>query len=201
MFLAQNVISTGANVGSGHLIADRKWFAVFTRSHHEKRVVEQLQAKGVESFLPIVKTVHHWTHHRKVTLDLPLFPNYLFVKIAHRERSATLAVSGVLSLVGHGGTPSSLPDKEIERLRSVLAQRDFQPHPYLATGTRARILAGPLAGMEGIVLRSKGHLRVVLSVDLIQQSMSVEVSADELMPSAFPAQGPLLSGTSHHKSI
>lgn len=160
----------------------RNWFALYTRTHHEKRVVEHLTQRGIENYLPLYKTVHTWTHYRKVSLDLPLFPNYLFVHIAPQERVRALEAPGALSFVGCANTPAPLPESEIESLRSALQQRKFEPHVYLTAGTRARIVAGPLAGMEGIVVRTKSSLRVVLTVDLIMQSVAVEVDACELEP-------------------
>jgi transcriptional antiterminator NusG len=160
----------------------RRWFAVFTRSHHEKRVALDLTERGIQSFLPLYQAVHQWTNHRKAALDLPLFPNYLFVHIAPRERIRTLGVSGIVSMVSKGKVPVPLPDAEIELLRTGLHLRNFEPHPYLAVGVKARIAAGPLAGMEGIVVRKKSGLRVVLTVNLIMQSVAVEVAADELEP-------------------
>lgn len=160
----------------------RDWFALYTRTHHEKSVVEHLTQRGIENYLPTYQAVHSWSHNRQVTLDLPLFPNYLFVHVASHDRVRTLEVPGALSFVGNARKPSPLPELEIESLRASLQLRKFEPHPYLTTGTRARIVAGPLAGMEGIVVRTKSHLRVVLTVDLIMQSIAVEVNADELEP-------------------
>jgi transcriptional antiterminator NusG len=160
----------------------RDWFAIFTRSHHEKRVAEHLSQRGIQSFLPLYQSVRQWSHNRRVALDLPLFPNYLFVHIASHERIRTLGVSGVLSMVGRGNTPAPLPNDEIERLRSGLHLRKYEPHPYLAAGVKARIVAGPFAGMEGVVLRKKSGLRVVVAIDLIVQSVALEVSAEELEP-------------------
>lgn len=160
----------------------RDWFALYTRTHHEKSVVEHLTQRGIENYLPMYQDVHTWTHNRKVTLDLPLFPNYLFVHIAPHERVRTLEIPGALSLVGNASKPSPLSELEIESLRASLQLKKFLPHPYLTAGTRVRIVAGPLAGMEGFVVRTKSHLRVVLTVDLIMQSIAVEVDADELEP-------------------
>jgi transcription antitermination factor NusG len=160
----------------------RYWFALYTRTHHEKSVVEHLTQRGIENYLPMYQDVHTWTHNRKVTLDLPLFPNYLFVHIGPHERIRTLKIPGALSLAGSGSKPAPLPELEIESLRASLQLSRFAPHPYLVAGTRARIVAGPLSGMEGIVVRTKSRLRVVLTVDLIMQSIAVEVDADELEP-------------------
>lgn len=178
----EGIIAAGFR--SSDPVIPRKWFAIFTRTHHEKRVAERLTERGIESFLPLYKTEHHWTHYRKVILDLPLFPSYLFVHISPQERIPTLNVAGVVSMVGQGCTPVPLPDHEIECLRSGLQLRKFEPHPYLAVGTRARIKAGPFAGMEGVVSRNKSSLRVVLTVDLLMQSVAVEVNADEIETSS-----------------
>jgi transcription antitermination factor NusG len=158
----------------------QNWFAVFTRSHHEKRVVQRLTERGIENFLPLYKAVHHWTHYREVALDLPLFPNYLFVNISPNQRIRTLEVPGVLSLVGRSDTADSVPDVEIDSLRSAIQLKQVEPYPHLAKGTKARIVAGPLAGREGVILRRKSSLRVVLTIDLIRQSIAVEVDADEI---------------------
>jgi transcription antitermination factor NusG len=162
------------------LAAERHWFAIRTRSRHEKRILQQLTGRGIQSYLPLYRTVHQWTNRRKADLDLPLFPTYLFIHIAPQERIRTLQVPGVLHLVGPGREPSPLPDAEIESLRAGLRSRRFEPHPYLVAGVRARIIAGPFAGLEGVVLRRKGCLRVVLTVDFIAQSVAVEVDAEEL---------------------
>ncbi len=167
----------------------RGWFALYTRTHHEKRVVEHLTQRGIENYLPLYQAVHTWTHYRKVTLDLPLFPNYLFVNIAPHERVRALEAPGALSLVGNASVPAPLSESEIESLRSALQLRKFEPHRYLTAGTRARIVAGPLAGMEGIVVRTKGSLRVVLTVELIMQSVAVEVNAEELEPCGPDSHG------------
>jgi transcription antitermination factor NusG len=159
-----------------------RWFAIRTRSHHEKTVLQQLTNRGIQSYLPLYRTVHEWTNRRKADLELPLFPTYLFIHIAPQERIRTLEVPGVLNFVGLGRNPSPLLDAEIESLRDGLSLRRFEPHPYLVAGTRVRIATGPLAGMEGVVQRRKGCLRVVLAVDFIAQSVAVEVDAEELEP-------------------
>ena len=159
-----------------------RWFAVFTSSHHEKRVLQHLRERQIESFLPLYRTVRRRTNRCKVTLELPLFPNYLFVQIERSQRARVLTVPGILSIVGTGREPAPLPDLEVETLRSGLQLRKAEPHPYLTVGERARIKAGPLAGMEGVLLRKKNDLRVVLTLDQIMRSVAVEVDADDLEP-------------------
>lgn len=106
-------------------------FAVYTNSHHEKRVASHLAERQIESFLPLYATRHRWKNRCKMNLELPLFPNYVLVQIDPRERVRVLEVPGVLSLVGFGRTLAPLPDFEIEALRSGLGQRKIEPHPYL----------------------------------------------------------------------
>jgi transcription antitermination factor NusG len=114
---------------------------------------------------------------------LPLFPGYLFVRIRRSERVRVLDVPGVLAVVGgNGREPVPLPDEAIDVLRSGLHLRHAEPHALLAVGQRARIRSGALAGMEGIVVRKKNSLRVVLTLESIQRSISVEVAAEDLDP-------------------
>lgn len=164
------------------VIGQHSWFAVFTKSHHEKKVSHYFTQQRIESFLPLYSQVHQWSNRRKVTVQLPLFPNYVFVRIDTRDRGQVLRVPGVLSMVGRGYDPTPLPDFEMESLRSGLHQRKFEPHPFLVIGTRVRIKVGPLEGMEGVLLRNKNNLRVVLTVALINQSVAVEVDASDVDP-------------------
>jgi transcription antitermination factor NusG len=156
------------------------WFAAYTKSHHEKRVAWNLNTRQIESFLPLYSTRRRWKNRCEMNLELPLFPNYVFVRIDPRERVRVLEVPGVHSLVGCGRTLAPLPQFEIEALRSGLGQRKVEPHPYLVVGERVRVKAGPMMGMEGVLIRKKNNFRVVLTLDLILQSVAVEVDADDL---------------------
>jgi transcription antitermination factor NusG len=160
------------------------WFAAYTNSHHEKRAATHFAERGIESFLPLYSTRHRWKNRCEMNLELPLFPNYVFVRIDPRERVRVLEVPGVLSLVSFGRTLAPLPNFEIETLRAGLGQRKLEPHPYLVIGERVRIKAGPMTGMEGVLVRKKTNFRVVLALDLILQCVAVEVDADDLEPAA-----------------
>jgi len=154
-----------------------RWYAAYTRANHEKRVREQLEQKSVESFLPAYETVRRW-RDRRMRLQLPLFPGYVFVRMALMDRLRVLQVPSVVRLVGFNGMPTALPDQDIESLRRALRQQlRAEPHPYLTIGKRVRILRGPLEGKEGILVRRKANLRVVLSIDLIVRSIVVDVDA------------------------
>ena len=159
------------------------WFAVYTSPRHEKSVEQHLRLREVESFLPIYRAPRKWRNGLKVVLDLPLFPGYIFVRIARSERVRVLEVPGVLAIVGGAaGEMARLPEAEVEALRSGLHLRQAEPHPLLTVGRRARIRAGALAGLEGVVVRKKNSFRVVLTMDLILQSIAVEVDGEELEP-------------------
>ena len=156
------------------------WYAVYVSSRHEKKVQAQLELRRIESFLPLYKAVHQWKNRCRKTLELPLFPNYLFVRMGAFERIAVLQVGGVVAIVGRGREAAALPESLIHCLRAALGARTVEPHPYLVVGHRVRIKAGPLAGIEGILQRKKDDLRVVLTVDQIMQSTAIEVAGDEV---------------------
>jgi transcription antitermination factor NusG len=157
-----------------------RWYAAYTNANHEKRVAIQLGQRSVEHFLPIYESVRRWKD-RRMKLQLPLFPGYVFVRLALPDRLKVLQVPGVARLVGFNGQPAALPDREIEALRTSLAvQLRAEPHPYLTVGHRVRIERGPLEGVEGILIRKKNALRVVVSIHLIMRSTSVEVDAGDL---------------------
>lgn len=164
-------------------LPEPRWFALYTTSRHEKRVAQHLAQRQIEHYLPLYRSARKWADGSKVVLDLPLFPGYLFVHIRRTERVRVLEVPGALAVVGGSGRePIPMPDEAIESLRTGLHLRSVEPHPLLMVGKRARIRSGALAGMEGIVVRKKNSLRVVLTLEYIQRSIAVEVSADDLEP-------------------
>src|SRR5258708_33481472 len=159
-----------ADAGHGEQI----WFAAYTCANHEKRVVEHFEARAVEHFLPLYASVRRWKD-RRVQLELPLFPGYVFVRIAVGARLRVLEVPGVVRLVGFNGETYPLSDGEIESLRKgIMNGSRIEPHPYLSVGARVRIKSGPLAGVEGSLVREKNADRAVLSPDLIARSAAVE---------------------------
>jgi transcription antitermination factor NusG len=163
--------------------SEPKWFAVYTTPRHEKRVDQHLSLREIEHYLPLYRTQRKWSDGSRVTLDLPLFPGYIFVRIERKQRVRVLEVPGVVAVVGGtGGEPAALPETDIEALRCGLPLRHVEPHPLLTVGQRARIRSGAFAGMEGIVVRKKNSFRVVLTLDTIMQSFAVEVDGKELEP-------------------
>jgi len=157
------------------------WKAAYTRQHHEKSIARHLAGLGVECFLPLYMEQRHWSNNRKPILEMPLFPNYLFVRVSAQSRVQVLKTPGVIDIVGRNSTTDRIASEEIEILRSGLHLRKPEPHLF-ALGENVRIASGPLSGLEGVVLRQKGSLRVVITVPLIRQSVSVEIAAAELAP-------------------
>jgi len=161
---------------------ESRWFAAYTSPRHEKQVSRQMARRGIQNFLPLYKSIRRWKDRRK-ELELPIFPGYLFVRMALRERVSVLQVPGVVQLVSFQGRPTPLPDSEIEMLQRQLAQNGrLQPHPFLTVGRRVRVTNGPMTGMEGILARKKDTLRVVLSIELIQRAVAVEVDLADIAP-------------------
>lgn len=166
-----------------------RWFAVYTTCRHERRVARHLEQREIEHFLPVYRAQRKWKDGSRPLLDLPLFPGYVFVRINSGERVSVLEVPGVVSIIGTASHPVPLPDFEVEALRTGLDPMRVEPHPLLTVGQRVRIKCGALAGIEGIVVRRKGSLRVVLTLDLLMQSIAIEVDGDDV--EALDASSPL----------
>jgi len=132
--------------------------------------------------LPLCETIRRWKDRRK-RLQLPLFPGYVFVRIAWQDRLKVLQIPSVVRFVGFNGVPAYLEDDEIGRWQRALAEGiRAEPHPFLSAGRKVRIRTGPLAGCQGILKRWKGNLRVVMSIELIQRSISLDIDAASLEP-------------------
>ena len=161
---------------------ESRWYAAYTAPRHEKRVAQQMLGYRIDCFLPLYKSIRRWKDRRK-QLELPLFPGYVFVRIELGDRLRVLGSPGVVQIVSFNGKPAPLPDAEIEALRSGLIKNAWiEPHPYLKIGRRVRLHSGPMAGVEGIVVRRKDKFRVVLSIDLIMRSVAVEVDEADIEP-------------------
>jgi transcription antitermination factor NusG len=163
-------------------IAGPHWYAAYTRPRHEKCVAEQLASRTVEAFLPQYESLRRWKD-RRIRLGLPLFPGYVFVRIRLCDRLRVLEVPGVVRLVQFNGEPAPLPDDIVETLRNSLnGPFKAEPHPFLRVGRRVRVASGPLSGVEGILLRRKNVTRLVVSLELIQRSICIEVDSDVVEP-------------------
>jgi transcription antitermination factor NusG len=151
------------------------WYALYTRHQHEKVVHQVLTGKGFEAFLPLYTTAHQWKDRVK-RVSLPLFPCYVFVQSPLAQWLPVLTTPGVLTVVGFGGEPAIIPGTEIEAIRRVIENSvKVEPHPFLKYGDRVRVTAGPLRGLEGILIRKKNWCKLLLSVEMLQRSVAVEV--------------------------
>jgi transcription antitermination factor NusG len=160
------------------------WFAVQTRPRHEKRVSAELQEKGISAFLPVVSTIRQWSDRRRV-VELPLFSQYVFVRIAQNlnTRVSVLRTNGVTHFVGPRGIGLPIPDQEIERVQRVVAQGvSVAPHPFLNVGKLVRIRGGALDGLQGILTAVNGDQTLVLSVKLIQRSLAIRIAGFAVEP-------------------
>ena len=156
------------------------WYAVQTRPHHEKRVEERLRMYSLQTFLPVHRCRHLWKNGVRAIVEMPLFPCYLFARASIYDRVNVLRIPGVLGLASSSAHPSKISAEDIEALRAAVENLRAIPHPYLNAGDRVRIISGPLTGMEGILIRRKQELRVVVSIEIIMRSIAVEVSEFEI---------------------
>jgi transcription termination/antitermination protein NusG len=165
----------GSNLSS--MILAPEWFAIRTRPRHEKTVVKQLETGRVESFLPLCTEVRSWSDRRK-EVDFPLFPGYVFVRLANcgPMRLLVFQARGVIGFVGPNNRATAIPAQQIEALRSVVDARvNLRPHPYLNVGHRIRIQNGALQGLEGVLVRIASDESLIVSVDLIHKSVAIRL--------------------------
>jgi transcription termination/antitermination protein NusG len=156
-------------------VSDAPWFALTTRPRHEKTVASGLELRSVEGFLPLYPCPRSWSDRVKV-VDLPLFPGYVFCRFSYPERLRVLEIPGVTSVIGFNGQDAPIPETEIRAIQKLLAcGYPVQPWQYLRMGECVRIVDGPLAGVQGILLSEKSGSRVVVSVEVLQRSIAVEI--------------------------
>jgi transcription antitermination factor NusG len=160
-----------------------RWYVLFVRSNQEKRVADALGGRDVEHFLPCYKSVRQWKD-RRVTLEIPLFPGYVFLRLSLAERAKALTVSNVVSLVGNRNQPSAISDEEIAWIKLGIEHGKAEPYPYLKLGQRVVVTDGILCGMEGILVQRRNNTRVVVSLDSIVRSFVVEIDASCARPLA-----------------
>jgi transcription antitermination factor NusG len=159
---------------------DTSWYAIWTRSRHEQIVREQLERKGFDAFLPTITRWSRWKD-RKKQIDWPLFPGYCFARINMVDRLPVLKCSGVVNIVSFNGEIAPIPDHEIESIRQLIeTDLQFDPCPLIREGMLVEVVHGPLRGVVGRLVRKGSHARLVLSVELIGQGVSVEVDAADV---------------------
>jgi transcription antitermination factor NusG len=155
------------------------WYVAYTCSRHEKYLAEQCEQHGITAFLPLYAVQRQWKKRRAKVL-LPLFPSYVFVRMALAERFRVLSLPGMVSLVSFHGLPAVIPDAQIEALKKAVTLGRAEPCAYLQSGKRVRVTAGPLVGMEGIVQKVKSDVRVIVSFEWMNRSVSISLDATEV---------------------
>jgi transcription termination/antitermination protein NusG len=162
--------------------SELRWYAIRSRSRHERVVATQLQNQGVQVFLPLVTEIRRWSDRQK-KVELPLFPGYAFVRVSYfsGDRLQVLRAFGVSGFVGTGTSATPIPDDQIEGIRCLISNNvPFKDHPFLKIGQRVRIRSGSLSGLEGIIAAVKGSRHLVISVEPIQRSISIRLEGYEI---------------------
>ena len=156
------------------------WYALYLRSRYEQKTNAELVKKGIESFLPLVEVTRIWSD-RKKKIKEPLFHGYLFVKTDLRNKLEILQTDGVVRIVGISEKPSPIPEEQINWIRILLEHpAAIQKEKYIGIGQRVRVASGMFAGLEGFVLKDKGAHKVVVTIESIKQSVSLEIPATQL---------------------
>jgi transcription antitermination factor NusG len=157
----------------------QSWYAVYTRTRHEKAVAEQCKQRGVIAFLPLYCVRHRWKQ-RFAEVLLPLFPSYIFVRIALEERLRVLSVPGIVSIVSFNGSPAVVPESQIDCLKRAISLGRAEPHAYLRSGKKVRVTAGPLIGLEGIVVEIKNRMQVIVSFEWMCRSVAISLDPADI---------------------
>ena len=170
------------SVGNTDNLDPRRWFALRVKSQREKSIAESIGSKGFEEFLPLYQCRRRWSDRMK-SMELPLFPGYVFCRIDPLIRLPILTVPGVLHFVGIGRVPAPIDDGEMAAIqRAVRSGLRVEPSAYLDVGQRVRLEEGPLAGLEGILIDIRKHYRVVVSLSLLKRSVAVEIERHWVTP-------------------
>lgn len=160
-----------------------KWYALSTRSRHEKLAARELQKKGFETFLPLRRIKRHWSDRVK-TIEEPLFKGYLFAHAPYADRVSILNTAGITRFVGmRPSDPIEIPETELLTIRQFIEQEiPVDPFPYLREGERVYVRSGPFKGAEGFIVRKDKQCRLVISLDLLMQSVSIQIDQDCVEP-------------------
>jgi transcription antitermination factor NusG len=159
-----------------------RWYALYTRSRHERIVASHLTDKGYPVCFPSYRTQRKRVD-RIVEIELPLFPGYIFCHFNATRRLPILTTPGVVEVIGAGKVPKPVEDHEIASLQSLICSgRPLQPWPFLRAGQRIRVRAGSMSGALGILLQAKNQHRLVVSITLLQRSVAVEIDQDYVEP-------------------
>lgn len=178
--VAEPCSSTTLANGAMETQMTRNWLAAYTKARHETVVARQLEAKEVAFLLPTYVKSSQWSDRIKRVLT-PLFPSYVFVHVSDEERVRVLQTAGVVNFVSMAGRPSPLCDEEVKLVRECAARpREFEPHPFLHEGQRVKVKHGPFAGWQGVLAYKKNSARLVISVEHLMRSVSVDLAGADV---------------------
>jgi transcriptional antiterminator NusG len=155
------------------------WYAVYTRTRHEKCVAKHCTQRGITAFLPLYHVQRRWKQ-RPADVLLPLFPSYIFVHIALKDRVRILGLPGIVSLVSFNNVPVVVPDPQIESLKRAITLGRAEPYVYLYSGNRVRVTNGPLVGLEGILVEIKNRVQVIVSFEWMARSVAISLNATDV---------------------
>lgn len=171
------------------------WWAVYTRHQHEKTIAAMLSTKGFEVFLPLYETVRRWKDRSKI-LMMPLFPCYVFIRGGMSQKLQIVSTPGIHSILYNGDRVATIPDEEIDAIRVAAGgSLRVEPYPFLKSGDRVRVVRGALEGVEGVLVRKKNLCRLILSVQMLAQSVAVEIDAMDVEPAKTGDAVPLSPAT------
>ena len=152
------------------------WVAIYVKHRHEKSVAQNLQGKGISSFLPL----YSQRNGSGKSFDLPLFPGYVFCQLEMQNSLAVRSTPGVFTIIGNGGGPAAIPESEINRIRQTVSSKlAVQPWPYTSIGDEVYLKSGPLRGIRGVVVNDTHSQWLVLSVHLLKRSVAVKVERSQ----------------------
>ena len=162
------------------LTIDLRWYALSTRSRHEKQVRDRLTGIGVEPFLPMARKLSQWSD-RKVWTETPLFSGYCFARFSLMHSHPVLQTPGIVRIVG-SIMPEPIPDEEVAAIKTLTAsQRSLESQDYLSEGAWVEVVRGPLTGLRGQLIRRSGQDCIVIRVHLIQQAVTVHIDMNEVV--------------------
>ena len=169
---------------NGDALITPRWYALYTRSRFEKKMLTELTDRDIEVFLPMREVLSRWKDRRK-RIWIPLFPGYIFINHVDtpENRYRILNMPGAVRFVGFEGRANPIPEEQVEYVRRFLeASIAVDPYPYMQVGSRVEVIAGPLKGIQGILVEKRGRFRFVIQVDLIRQAVSAEIDASDVRP-------------------
>jgi transcription antitermination factor NusG len=178
------IISSPIEHPDRRAILEPNWYALYTRSRFEKKMLSELSDRRIEVFLPMREMLSRWKD-RKKRIWIPLFPGYIFVNHVDtpENRFRILNIPGAVRFVGFEGHADPVPEEQIQHIRKFLeASISIDPYPYMQVGAKVEVIAGPLKGIQGLLVEKRGKFRFVLQVELIRQAISVEIDAADVRP-------------------